>query len=90
MKTNGKQTTKSKGSMPADNDGYIDANRVYTVNGFCRAIGIVRNGSAFNRLRSAGLPVRMSRYILGRDFLELLGNTTNDTGREEVNQDRGC
>lgn len=83
-----KQETKPKGSMPCEGDGFIDANRVYTVNGFCRAIGITRGGSAYNRLRTAGLPVRMSRYILGRDFLNLLGQTDVITGSEEIAEDR--
>lgn len=62
--------------------GIPDGNRVYTINAFCRELGFRRNNSLHQRLKRAGLPVILGRYIRGRDFIDLLGRVADEEQRE--------
>lgn len=75
--------------MKDSTKGVIDARLVYTIGAFCRELGICRNGSAYQRLRREGLPVRLGRYIRGLDFLELLGRATDGDKTEEATTQNG-
>lgn len=83
--------TGLKPAKPPAN-GIIDGRKVYTVNAFCRELGIARKGSAYQRLLRLGLSVRLGRYIRGLDFLELLGRATDGDTIEETasTQDRSA
>lgn len=64
---------KTKSNPAAEGRGVIDGNKAYTINAFCRQLGLSRKGSSFEKLREAGLPVILGKYIRGRDFIDVLG-----------------
>ena len=76
--------TKAKPADAAaeEGSGIIDANKAYTVNAFCKTLGIHRKGSAYQRLRRDGLPIIGGRYIRGQDFIDLLGRMLEAEQRE--------